>query len=200
MMEYYMFNKPRGPISARRDPRHRTVMDYFPEAARDELFPVGRLDRDTEGLMIITNDGALAHRLMSPENKITKTYYFVAVGTLTEQMRRELESGITINCNGGFTTAPATVKVDRVGVISDFSEFLSEREDKLLKKKPNTPSVSGYVTVTEGKKHEVRLMLGYANCRVVFLRRVSIAGLRLDGELPLGKYRPLTENELSLLK
>ena len=200
MMEYYMFNKPRGPISARRDPRHETVMDYFPEDARDELFPVGRLDRDTEGLMIITNDGVLSHRLTNPENKITKTYYFVSVGTLTEDARRELEAGITINRKGGFTTAPATVTVDRVGVIADFQEFLSDREEKLVRKKPNTPAVSGYVTVTEGKKHEVRLMLGYANCRVIFLRRVSIAGLRLDGELPLGKYRPLTENELSLLK
>ncbi|MBO7304131.1 MAG: pseudouridine synthase [Clostridia bacterium] len=200
MGEYYIFNKPRGPISARRDARHETVMDYFPEDKRDVLFPIGRLDRDTEGLMIVTDDGALAHRLMSPENKIAKTYYFVSVGTLTEEKRAELERGITINVSGGFTTAPATVKVDRVGVISDFSDLLSEREDKLLKKKPNTPATSGYVTVTEGKKHEVRLMLGYAGCRVVFLRRVSIAGLMLDRELELGKYRPLTKDELSLLK
>ena len=150
--------------------------------------------------MIVTDDGALAHRLMSPEHRVEKTYYFIAVGTFTEEMRGELESGIMINRGGGFTTAPASVCIDKVGTLSNFSAFLSEREGKLLKKKPNIPATSGYVTVTEGKKHEVRLMLGYTGCRVVFLRRISIGKLRLPENLPVGEYRALTEEELSLLE
>ena len=87
-MEYYLLNKPSGCITARRDPRHKTVMDLFPEEKRDLLFPVGRLDRDTEGLLLVTDDGVLCARLLSPENGIEKTYFFYALGTLTEDKIR----------------------------------------------------------------------------------------------------------------
>ena len=91
MMEYYMFNKPSGCITARRDERHKTVMDYFPEEKRDLIFPVGRLDKDTEGFLLVTNDGQLFHELMMPERKVSKTYFFWAKGTITEDKISELD-------------------------------------------------------------------------------------------------------------
>ena len=106
-----MFNKPSGCITARRDERHKTVMDYFPQEKRDLIFPVGRLDKDTEGFLLVTNDGQLFHELMMPERKVSKTYFFWAKGTITEDKISELESGAAIYPDKSELTAPAILKI-----------------------------------------------------------------------------------------
>lgn len=198
-MRYYMFNKPRGCISARRDARRKTVMDYFPEEDRELLFHVGRLDRDTEGLLILTDDGELCHRLMSPENLVTKTYFFWAQGLLSPDMKAEIEGGISISDSSEKLTAPAKISLREQKQLVDIRGLLSDSDLKLTRKRGSLPVISGEITVTEGKKHQVKKMLGYAGCRVVYLKRLSIGALALDPELSAGEYRPLTEEEIRLL-
>ena len=198
-MEYYMLNKPSGCITARRDPRHKTVMDLFPEEKRDQLFPVGRLDRDTEGLLIVTDDGALCAHLLSPENKVPKTYFFYALGTLTEEKHREIEQGIKLYPTRDERSAPATLTLADPTTLGAIKHLLSPQDLKRANRRPNTPVISGTVTVTEGKKHEVKRLLLYADCRIVYLKRLSMGVLSLDPQLPRGSYRPLNADELSSL-
>jgi 16S rRNA pseudouridine516 synthase len=199
MLEYYMFHKPRGCVSARCDERHKTVMDYFPEEKREKLFHVGRLDKDTEGLLIITNDGKLCYELMNPEKEVEKTYFFWAQGKLTEESIKELEAGADVYNGKQKITSPAKIKIENVATLKDIKGLLCESDLKLSKKKGDLAVTSGYITITEGKKHQVKRMLKYAGCRVVYLKRLKIGGLNLDFDLPPGAYRRLTEEELSKL-
>lgn len=194
-----MLNKPSGCITARRDPRHKTVMDLFPEEKRDQLFPVGRLDRDTEGLLLVTDDGALCAHLLSPENKVPKTYFFYALGTLTEDKIREIEQGIKLYPTRDERSAPATLTLADPTTLGAIKHLLSLQDLKRANRRPNTPVISGTVTVTEGKKHEVKRLLLYADCRIVYLKRLSMGTLTLDESLPRGCYRPLNADELSSL-
>ncbi len=204
MAEYYMFNKPIGCITARRDARQKTVMDYFPEEKRNVIFPVGRLDKDTEGFLLLTDDGALCARLMKPESGISKTYFFHALckegKVIGENEAEILEGGVKIYQGSEALTAPAKVQTTVVGKLSDIKNLLSDKDAKMSARKGEMPIVSGYITITEGKKHQVRRMIGYFGARVVYLKRVSINGVKLDPELSLGKYRALTELELELLR
>ena len=195
MPQYYMFNKPRGCITARRDDRHRTVMDYFPEEQRFRLHPLGRLDLDTEGLMIVTDDGMLDVRVMDPAGHIAKKYYFWAIGEPDPEKIRRLEEGVVIQ-EGGAVTRPAKAQVMSTGQISDICHMLADRYLPKLMKNPTVPVFDGYLTITEGKKHQVKRMLKAVGCCVVYLRRVSIGGLELDEALAPGQYRPLTAKEL----
>ena len=111
MYDYIMLHKPAGCITARRDERHKTVMDYLPEEMRDTHFPVGRLDKDTEGLLLITNDGKLTRKLLMPEHKIEKTYYFMAEGILNPERLDEVRRGARIYYNRENPTAPSEVEV-----------------------------------------------------------------------------------------
>lgn len=199
-MEYYMLNKPSGCITARRDPRHKTVMDIFPEEKRDTLFPVGRLDRDTEGLLLVTDDGALCAQLLSPKNGVPKTYFFHALGTLTDERRREIEQGIKLYPTRDDRSAPATVTLGAPTTLGAIKHLLSAQDVKSANRRPDTPVISGTVTVTEGKKHEVKRLLLYADCRIVYLKRLSMGALTLDPALPRGTYRPLTDPELKSIK
>lgn len=199
MSEYYMFNKPRGCITARRDTRQKTVMDYFPEGKRDVLFPVGRLDKDTEGFILITDDGKLCFELMSPENLVPKTYFFWVQGVLSDDKISELQSGVTIYKNSSYETSPAKIKVDRVGVLREIKNLLIGDDIKLSNKRGELPVTAGYITITEGKKHQVKRMLRYAGCRVVYLKRVSIGEICLDETLELGAYRELSQDEVKKL-
>ena len=200
MSEYYMFHKPRGCVTARRDERHKTVMDYFPLEKRDVLFPVGRLDKDTEGLLLVTDDGALCYRLLMPENEVSKTYFFWAQGLLTEEKCREVEGGVKIYKNRDDTTAPAKITVTGVSTMRAIKDLLCEDDSKVSNRRGDLPVTSGYITITEGKKHQVKRMIRYAGCRVVYLKRMSMGALSLDETLPAGEYRPLTEEELALLQ
>lgn len=174
-------------------------MDYFPEDKREKLFHVGRLDKDTEGLLIITNDGKLCSELMNPEKEVEKTYFFWVQGILTEEIIRELEAGVGIYSDEEKITAPAKVKTENTAALKDIKELLCESDLKLSKKKGNLTVTSGYITITEGKKHQVKRMLKYAGCRVVYLKRLKIGGLWLDANLPAGEYRPLDESEVEKL-
>ncbi len=195
-----MFNKPSGCITARRDPRHKTVMDYFPEELRDRLFPVGRLDKDTEGLLLITDDGELTFKLLSPSYRKEKTYFFYAKGIPDETKLSELEKGIPIYTDSDFVTSPAKVRISERTTIGQLKELLSPENKLLALKKGDLPCIGGYITITEGKKHQVKRMIRYAGPKVIYLKRISMDSLILDESLPKGKYRLLTDSEISLLK
>lgn len=199
-MEYYMLNKPSGCITARRDPRHKTVMDLFPEEKRDLLFPVGRLDRDTEGLLLVTDDGALCARLLSPENGVPKTYFFYALGNLSNERKADIEQGIKLYPTREERSAPAVVILGEPTTLGAIKHLLSPVDLKRANRRPETAVISGTVTVTEGKKHEVKRLLLYADCRIVYLKRLSMGALSLDPQLPRGCYRPLNSNELKAIK
>ncbi len=200
MPEYYMFNKPTGCITARRDERHKTVMDYFPEEKRDVLFPVGRLDRDTEGFLVVTDDGELCFNILRPEHRIPKTYFFIATGELSEEEKARIESGVRIYKNSDFVTAPARITVTERLTFRDIACFLPNGERPMSERRAAQPAVSGYVTVTEGKKHQVRRMIRHVGCKVISLKRVKIGELMLDKDLGPGEYRPLKREEIDLLK
>ena len=169
---YYMLNKPSGVVSATTDNHDKTVLDLLKDAPGKDLFPVGRLDKDTEGLLLITNDGELSHNLLSPKKHVDKTYLVKTKETVTPDMIQALEQGVDIGEEK--LTLPAKVKVE---------------EDKEIQ-----------LTITEGKFHQVKRMLKAVGNEVVYLKRLSMGSLMLDENLELGEYRPLTEKEVSGLK
>lgn len=199
MYDYIMLHKPAGCITARRDERHKTVMDYLPEEMRDTHFPVGRLDKDTEGLLLITNDGKLTRKLLMPEHKIEKTYYFMAEGILNPERLDEVRRGARIYYNRENPTAPSEVEVLSTGTLGEVKTPLSADDMILKMKKPYLPTVEGIVKITEGKKHQVKRMVRYAGARVIYLKRLKMATLSLDESLEKGKYRHLTNEELDAL-
>lgn len=169
---YYMLNKPEGVVSATTDNYDKTVLDLLKDASGKDLFPVGRLDKDTEGLLLITNDGELSHNLLSPKKHVDKTYLVKTAEVVTSDMVQALEQGVDIGEEK--LTLPAKVKVI---------------EDKEIE-----------LTITEGKFHQVKRMLKAVNNEVVYLKRLSMGSLMLDESLELGQYRPLTEKEVDDLK
>lgn len=173
--EYYLFYKPAGCVSATEDRMHKTVMDYLTETARKDLFPVGRLDIDTEGLLLITNDGALAHNLLSPAKHVPKTYYAKIQGRVTENDVNLFEYGVDIGEDK--LTKPAHLRILNQGDISEIE-----------------------LTITEGKFHQVKRMFMAVQKEVVYLKRLSMGPLVLDVALDPGQYRKLTNEELAALK
>ncbi len=173
---YYMFHKPSGVVTATKDHRDPTVMDLLPDACGKELSPVGRLDKDTEGLLLITNDGELAHKLLSPRKHVEKTYYAECSGVLTADQITLLENGVDIGDEE--RTHPARVKL------------LSQTDC----------SYAMELTITEGRFHQVKRMVQAVGGSVTYLKRLSMGTLTLDPALPKGSYRPLTEKEISDLK
>ena len=172
--EYYMLNKPAGVISATEDKRDKTVLDLIKEKKRKDLFPVGRLDKDTEGLLLITNDGALAHRLLSPKKHVDKCYYAEISGGVTEDDVRVFKERINI----GTQEEP---------------EWTMSAELKILEK----GTVSRIrLTIREGKFHQVKRMFLAVGKEVVYLKRERMGALVLDEELAPGEYRKLTDSEL----
>lgn len=174
---YLMMNKPAGVISATEDFRDKTVIDLLEkEDAVYKPFPVGRLDKDTVGLLILTNDGELAHQLLSPKKHVPKTYYALVDGTVTEEDQKIFASGVILD--DGYQTKPAQLTILRSG------EIRSEIE----------------LTITEGKYHQVKRMFEAVGKKVVFLKRLSMGPIKLDHDLAEGEYRELTEDEVKLLK
>ncbi len=169
---YYMLHKPAGVVSATVDNHDRTVMELLKNAPGKDLFPVGRLDKDTEGLLLITNDGELSHNLLSPKKHVDKTYLVETKESITEKMMQELEKGVDIGEDK--PTMPA--KVNLV-------------EDKKLE-----------LTIREGKFHQVKRMLQAVENEVVYLKRLSMGSLVLDEKLGLGEFRCLTNQEIEDLK
>ena len=172
--EYYMLNKPAGVISATEDKRDKTVLDLIKEKKRKDLFPVGRLDKDTEGLLVLTNDGQLAHRLLSPKKHVDKCYYAEISGGVTEDDVRVFKERINIGTQEEPEwTMPAELKILEKGTVSRIR-----------------------LTIREGKFHQVKRMFLAVGKEVVYLKRERMGALVLDEELAPGEYRKLTDSEL----
>ncbi len=173
---YLMMNKPKGYISATFDKRLPTVLDLVPEEyLHYDLFPAGRLDIDTEGLLLLTNDGQLAHNILSPKKHIPKTYFAEVSGKVTDEDIEKFSEGVIID--GDIKTKPATLEILSSGEVSEIN-----------------------LTITEGKFHQVKRMFEAVGKEVIYLKRIKMNALSLDENLPLGELRELTEDEVKLIK
>jgi len=173
---YFMLHKPQGVISATEDSLHETVLDLLEiDDAVYDPFPVGRLDKDTEGLLLLTNDGQLAHQLLSPKKHVPKTYFAKINAPVTEEDTEAFRQGVTLD--DGYVTKSAELKILTSGVESEIE-----------------------LTIVEGKFHQVKRMFEARGKKVTYLKRLSMGALLLDEALDLGEYRELTEEELALLQ
>lgn len=194
-MTYYMLHKPRGYVCARTDRESPTVMEFFPD--EPNLFPLGRLDKYTEGLLLVTDDGKLNHRLLDPACHVEKQYFLWAVGQPTEAVCEALRCGV--QCRGlPERTRPARFEVLGGGRLGDIDVFPIRRA--MAETAPDTPVFSAHLWLTEGKRHQVKRMLEAVGCCVVALRRIAFGPVRLDDALAPGQYRPLREDELRTLR
>lgn len=193
---YYMFHKPAGCVTARKDEYKKTVLDYFDIDTQKGLFPVGRLDIDTEGLLFLTNDGEFNHELMYPDKHVDKTYFFWAFGGLEDSDIKRLENGLCIG-EDGTLTKPAKIKVLKQGMYHELKSEMDIYQFKNKKKNLYQQSVvCGNITITEGQKHQVKRMLKAVGCYIVYLKRMSIGEVQLDHTLKKGEYRRLHEEEI----
>jgi len=173
---YLMMNKPPGVLSATEDSRDETVVDLLDDDYRHfQPFPVGRLDKDTEGFLLLTNDGKLTHSLLSPKKGVPKIYYAHISGVVTEDDVESFERGVMLD--DGYVTKPGQLRILK-------SDEISEIE----------------LTITEGKFHQVKRMFEAVDKTVIYLKRLSMGPLSLDESLPLGKYRELSDEEVELLQ
>ncbi|MBO4523171.1 MAG: pseudouridine synthase [Ruminococcus sp.] len=195
-MLYFMFNKPQNCVTARSDAVHKTVMDYFPADLAEKLHPVGRLDMDTCGLLILTDDGDLNFRIMHPSMHISKTYFFYAVGSVDADKVKKLENGIEMQ---GMTAQKAVFTLISEYHIRELENFIPRNRREKYMRNPDGAAFAASLTINEGKKHEVKRMIEAVGCRIFYLRRDSIGRLSLDPKLKEGDFRPLTVGELGLL-
>ncbi len=173
---YLMMNKPQGVISATTDTRQRTVFDIMPEEYKCfELFPAGRLDIDTEGLVLMTNDGQLAHEILSPRKHVTKKYYARVEGRVQQADASAFEGGVTLD--DGYKTLPAKLEILSSDLVSEIR-----------------------LSIVEGKFHQVKRMFEAVGKKVIYLKRLSMGRLELDESLELGECRELAPEEVELLK
>jgi len=172
---YLMMNKPQGVLSATEDSRDKTVVDLLSEDfTHFNPFPVGRLDKDTEGFLLLTNDGKLAHNLLSPKKNVPKTYYAHISGEVTDQDVADFQNGVVLD--DGYQTKAGQLHILKSGETSEIE-----------------------LTITEGKFHQVKRMFEAVDKKVVYLKRLSMGPLSLDEALPLGTYRELTTEEVEML-
>ncbi|MBP2099599.1 pseudouridine synthase [Enterococcus rivorum] len=176
---YYMLHKPQGVISATEDKRDETVLDLLADTDfRDDLFPVGRLDKDTEGLLLLTNDGQLAHQLLSPKKHVDKEYFAKIEGVVTEEDIRCFKKGFPLS--NGEMVKPSQLFIESVDEVKQCSTI------RLI--------------IQEGKFHQVKRMFEAVDKKVTYLKRLRMGSLVLDERLELGEYRQLTDAELNSLK
>lgn len=174
--EYYLLNKPAGVISASEDSKQTTVLDLLGQDRRRDLFPVGRLDKDTVGLLLISNDGDLAHRLLSPKKHVDKTYYARVAGRVTDEDVAAFREGFDVD--ESLHSLPARLEILSV----------TEKNSEV------------HVTIREGKFHQIKRMFSARGMEVLYLKRLTMGPLTLDPDLPEGSFRPLTEEELEALR
>lgn len=173
--EYYMLNKPAGVVSATEDKNDKTVIDLVPKPHAKDIFPVGRLDKDTEGLLIITNDGETAHRLLSPKKHVDKTYFVrTSGGEIGTEEAEKLENGVDIGEEK--LTLPAEIEILKNGEISE-----------------------SLLTIREGKFHQVKRMFKVVGREVIYLKRISMGNIKLDESLEKGECRKLSEDEIKII-
>ncbi|MBO0432427.1 pseudouridine synthase [Enterococcus sp. DIV0660C] len=176
---YYLLNKPAGVVSATQDNYDETVLDLLNDFDyREDLFPVGRLDKDTEGLLLITNDGALAHRLLSPKKHVEKEYFAKVTGVMTAEDVQSFSKGLVIS--QGEETLPAVLMIDAVNEVEETSEI------RLI--------------LHEGKFHQVKRMVKAVGKEVTYLKRIRMGNVVLPADLALGEYRELTVEELAKIQ
>lgn len=197
---YYMFNKPADCITARSDISAKTVLDYFSEVDTTSLFPVGRLDKDTEGLIFLTNDGEFDQFLMKPDNHVSKTYFFWAMGELTSEWIQQITEGMYLH-NDEKITKPAHIKVLKAGMFSEFEQEIGTSRilARMRINREIQKAFCGLLTISEGRNHQVKRMLKEAGCLVVYLKRTAIGDVVLDENLRPGEYRKLTLPEFNSL-
>ena len=195
---YIMMNKPAGVISATEDNHHKTVIDLLNNNYKTyDIFPIGRLDIDTEGLLLLTNDGVLSHNLLSPKKHVDKKYYVKIARPLSESDIKKLENGIKLEEN--FITKNAKIEIikNNFEKNSENFEFIENKKtENNVKENENLV----YITISEGKFHQVKRMFKAVGNEVLYLKRLKMGNLWLDESLELGKYRELTEEELNSLK
>ncbi|MBE5939885.1 MAG: rRNA pseudouridine synthase [Lachnospiraceae bacterium] len=171
---YFMLNKPAGCVTATTDKIDKTVLDYLNDVKIKGLFPVGRLDKDTEGLLLITNDGELSHNLLSPKKHVEKTYFVRTDIPITSEIIDGLETGVDIGDDK--PTLPAKVTY------------------------ANDNKFETYISITEGRFHQVKRMYKAFGAEVIYLKRISMGSLKLDDDLALGEFRALSDDEINRLK
>jgi len=172
---YFIMNKPQGVISATKDNFHKTVIDLLSlEDQKKDVFPVGRLDIDTEGLLLLTNDGKLTHELLSPNKHVPKTYYAKVEGNITNEDVKVIAEGVTLG--DGYVCMPAHLHIVDAGEISEIE-----------------------LTINEGKFHQVKRMMQAIGKEVIYLQRVGMGDLKLPEDLKLGSYKKATKGEMSLI-
>ena len=205
--EYFMLNKPQGVVSATQDCADRTVVDLITCPHSRELFPVGRLDKDTEGLLLLTNDGTLAHQLLSPKKHVSKTYLVWVEGEVTQEDVALLENGIDIGDEK--LTKPAVVaniyyydlseeKAEEVQTALELT--VTNKATGLGQRAIESIQTSLELTITEGRYHQIKRMFAKIGKPVQYLKRLSMGSLKLDSSLELGEFRQLTEEEILHLK
>lgn len=177
---YYLFHKPSGCVTAKQDNLHKTVMDYFPEELQKIIAPVGRLDLDTEGLLLLTNDGELTHHLLSPTHHIPKTYYAILDKPVPIEAVGIFQQGVDIGEEK--LTLPAELVIKEPIVCENAKGDSSE-------------IFGAELTIHEGRFHQVKRMFEAVGCKVVYLKRLSMGNLSL-GDLPLGMYRKVRKDEI----
>lgn len=196
---YYMLNKPSGYITACHDATQPTVMDLLPQEIAEGLHPVGRLDIDTCGLLLLTDDGQLDHAILQPKHHIEKTYCITGVGVLSNDTIEQLTNGVPLEQTGE-VTRPARITIVRTCTVSDISEYLPPKRKERYLKNPDGAAFLAELTICEGRRHQVKRMLRAVGCRVCHLERIAIGDVQLDINLPRGGYRPLTDIEIDLIK
>lgn len=210
---YVLLNKPAGYVSATEDVRDRTVLELLDEDTNVFMpFPVGRLDKDTEGLLLLTNDGKLAHELLSPKKHVPKTYWALVAGDVGEEERRRFREGVTLD--DGYVTLPAELSV--LAVARGGEEPAHPEMAEAAERTARLPALRGSelaaarsegkplswieLTIMEGKYHQVKRMFQAVGQEVIYLRRVAMGPLRLDPALAPGEWRELSEEEVTALR
>lgn len=196
---YYMLNKPAGCVSACRDTEHKTVLDFFPAMERPGLFPMGRLDKNTEGILIITDDGKLNRFQLDPDNHIEKRYLLWAAGEWNAEKQAALAAGIQVR---GISQPLKPVKLQLLAcsTLGTLEIPVFPNRQSMVTELPDYSAFCAEITLTEGKRHQIKRMLEAVGCTVVYLKRISFGGVALDKNLAPGKYRPLTAGECAILR
>ena len=194
-----MLNKPAGYLTARSDRTRPTIMELLPPELRG-LHPIGRLDMDTEGLLLLTDDGRLDPLLLRPEAHVEKLYFFRAFGRLEEADFDRIAAGVVLE-GSGVISLPARARLEGYSTIGACEALLPPKKHNHLMKNPGRPVTEGWIALREGRKHQVKLMVKAVGGHVFTLKRLSIGSLTLDPDLKPGEFRELTEAEIeSLMK
>ena len=194
MYHYYMFNKPFGCVTARRDDKFPVVMDHFRELDNPDLSPVGRLDRETEGLLFITDDGMWNRKMTLPGEQREKRYEFIVMGDLSPEKVEMLERGVLLR-GDDTPTAPCSIEITGH---STLGEVLPNLHPDIQRKSAHNPMerpmTFGAITITEGRYRQIRRMMKVVRCLVLSLKRVSMDGIPLDPDLKPGEWKELFLN------